>query len=147
SNTTGLNPSTQYFYRVRATNGVGPSDNSNTADATTQAAPALPSPWVQGDIGTNAVSGSASFSSGTFTINGSGTDIAGTADGFHYVYQPWSGNGQIIVRVGSIQNTNSGAKAGVMFRETLDANSKEASLCIMPANGVVFTRRTTTGGS
>src|SRR5205814_10702336 len=35
SNTTGLSAGTQYFYRVRATNAVGPSANSNVANATT----------------------------------------------------------------------------------------------------------------
>src|SRR5206468_5699620 len=35
SDTTGLVAGTQYFYRVRATNAVGPSANSNVANATT----------------------------------------------------------------------------------------------------------------
>jgi hypothetical protein len=39
SDTTGLSPSTTYFYRVRATNAAGASDNSNVDDATTAAAP------------------------------------------------------------------------------------------------------------
>jgi hypothetical protein len=41
---TGLVPQTKYFYRVRATNGVGPSGNSNTISVITpQAAPSRPS--------------------------------------------------------------------------------------------------------
>jgi regulation of enolase protein 1 (concanavalin A-like superfamily) len=39
NDTQNLNPATKYFYRVRATNAVGPSDNSNIANATTAATP------------------------------------------------------------------------------------------------------------
>ncbi|WP_191908826.1 fibronectin type III domain-containing protein [Larkinella humicola] len=39
---TGLNPATKYFYRVKATNAVGESGFSNTADATTQDKPLTP---------------------------------------------------------------------------------------------------------
>ncbi|GAA4410856.1 hypothetical protein GCM10023187_35970 [Nibrella viscosa] len=41
---TGLNGSTRYFYRVRAVNAVGPSAYSNIADATTPAAPVPDAP-------------------------------------------------------------------------------------------------------
>ena len=46
-----------------------------------------------------------------------------------------------------MQNTNAWAKAGIMFRETLAQNSKEASLVVTPSNGLVMVRRTSTGGS
>src|SRR5262249_48114216 len=108
---------------------------------------ALPAPWVQADVGTNQTPGSGTGAGNTFTISGSGTDIWNTIDGFHYVYQPWTGNGQIIVRVTAMQNTHAWAKAGVMFRESLNANSKEAALVVTPSNGLVFITRTSTGGS
>src|SRR5439155_10245604 len=39
SDSSGLSPSTQYFYRIRATNAGGDSGNSNTANATTSSGP------------------------------------------------------------------------------------------------------------
>jgi regulation of enolase protein 1 (concanavalin A-like superfamily) len=108
---------------------------------------ALPSPWLDQDIGGPGVAGSASYASGTFTVKGSGTDIWGTSDKFHYVYQPWSGNGTITARVSGIQNTNPWAKAGVMIRETLAENSIHAMMVWTSGNGFAFQRRSTTGGS
>jgi titin len=147
NNTTGLSASTQYFYRVRATNGVGPSTNSNTASATTQAAPGLPAPWVDGDIGTTGAAGSATFNAGTYTVKAAGTDVWGTADGFNFLYQPWTGDGQIICRVTGLTNTSNGASAGVMIRQSLAANSAEASIVVQASTGIGFVRRTTAGGS
>jgi len=43
--------------------------------------------------------------------------------------------------VESVNNTNAWAKAGVMIRETLDANSANAMVALTPANGVAFQRR------
>ena len=44
-------------------------------------------------------------------------------------------------------NTNAWAKAGVMFRETLDPGSRNVFVPLTPANGVVFQGRPTAGGS
>jgi fibronectin type 3 domain-containing protein/regulation of enolase protein 1 (concanavalin A-like superfamily) len=146
---TGRTASTQYFYRIRATNGVGPSANSNVANATTPAAPGLPSPWVNGDIGSTGATGSSTYASGTFTVKGSGVDIWGTADSFQFMYQPWSGNGQIIAKVDSIQLTENYAQAGVMFRDSLTANAQEASMVVtaQTSHEIGFVRRTSTGGT
>ena len=138
---------TQYWYRVYAFNAAGDSASSSIATATTPGSSALPSPWQQGDIGTVFAAGSASFADGTFSVTASGTDIWTSADGFRFVYQGLSGDGAIIARVGSVQNTHGWAKAGVMFRETLAANSKQASMHVTPTNGTVMTYRTSTGGS
>lgn len=110
-------------------------------------AQALPSPWQHADIGSPSPAGSASFSSGVFTITADGADIWGLSDNFHFVYQSVNGDGEIIARVDSLQNTNGWAKAGVMIRETLNANSTHAMMIVTPSNGTSFQRRTTTGGS
>jgi len=79
-------------------------------------------------------------------VAGSGADIWGGSDQLQYAYQPVSGDATIIARVASIQNTNGWAKAGVMIRETLDANAKNAMMAATPSNGLDFQRRRTTGG-
>jgi regulation of enolase protein 1 (concanavalin A-like superfamily) len=118
---------------------------SNVRTATATTATGLPSPWAQSDIGSVGKAGSGTAADGTFTITGSGADIYATADAFHYVYQKWTGNGSIIAKVNSVQNTDPWAKAGVMFRETLNANSKHAMMVVSAGAGAAFQRRQGTG--
>ncbi|PYR59611.1 MAG: hypothetical protein DMF85_07310, partial [Acidobacteria bacterium] len=102
----------------------------------------LPSPWTQ--VG---IAGDATYSNPTFTVTGAGADVWGTADAFHYVYQPLNGDGSIVARVATVQNTTSWAKAGVMIRNTLDPGSAQAFMLVSWAKGVAFQRRTLDGGT
>src|SRR5207244_2742881 len=99
------------------------------------------------DIGNVAVPGSASYSNGTFSVSGDGVDIWGKSDTFRFVYQQLVGDGEIIARTASLQNTNPFAKGGVMFRESLAADAKEVNVVVTPVNGVRFIRRNLTGGA
>jgi fibronectin type 3 domain-containing protein len=143
---TGLTNGATYYYVVTAVNSAGESGNSSEASATPQASASLPPPWVEQDIGSPSLAGSASYASGVFTVKGSGADIEDASDQFHYVYQSVSGDVTVLARVASIQNTDSWAKGGVMIRETLAANSKHAMMVLTPGNGLAFQRRITTGG-
>jgi regulation of enolase protein 1 (concanavalin A-like superfamily) len=108
---------------------------------------ALASPWSSSDVGTVGLAGSAEYDNGTYTLQGSGRDIWDTVDAFHFAYQPLHGDGTITARVASVDYTDAWAKAGVMIRESLDANARHAMVVVTPANGVAFQRRLTTGGS
>ncbi len=108
---------------------------------------ALPPVWSHQDIGSVGVAGSATHSAGTYAVTGSGADIWNTADGFHYVHQALSGDGEITARVVSVQNTHTWAKAGVMIRESLTAGSRHAMIVVTPSEGVSFQRRASTGGT
>jgi regulation of enolase protein 1 (concanavalin A-like superfamily) len=63
------------------------------------------------------------YANGRFTITGGGPDIWNTADGFHFVYQPWSGDGEIVAHVTYFEYGHYSCKAGLMFRESLDTAS------------------------
>ena len=109
----------------------------------------LPAPWQDQDIGSVGAAGGASTPdyASSYSVQGSGTGVAGNADSFHYLYQPLNGSGQIVVRVATQQNTGASAQAGLMIRETLDPASKHAAMLITPGNGILFQRRTASGGA
>ena len=53
----------------------------------------LPAGWVSQDIGQPGLAGSASLVGRTFTVQGSGVDIGGTADSFQSVSRASAGRG------------------------------------------------------
>jgi phosphatidylserine/phosphatidylglycerophosphate/cardiolipin synthase-like enzyme/regulation of enolase protein 1 (concanavalin A-like superfamily) len=145
-----LAPGTKYYWQIVSktmanVSKVGPIWSFTTAGTAT--ASNLPSPWTDGDIGSVPIAGSAQYSSGTFTVRASGADIWGAADAFHFVYHALTGDGSIQARVGSVQETSTWAKAGVMIRESLAANAKHAFMLVSAAKGVAMQWRPATGGS
>ncbi len=104
----------------------------------------LAAPWKHKDIGAVEVKGGAALSDGVFTLKGT-LDTWGTNDGFHFVWQPMHGNGQIVARVLAVENTQNHAKAGVMIRESLAANARHAQACVTPVDGAQFLARVETG--
>jgi hypothetical protein len=107
----------------------------------------IPSAWQHQDVGAVNPLGSANFSSGVFTVQGSGDDIWGTQDAFHYVYQSLPADGDVAVRVTSVQNTSVNAKAGIMVRASLRADSPHVILDLKPNSEIEFMTRTTAQGS
>ncbi len=120
--------------------------NSNPVyfEVTTQP---LPSGWLNQDVGTGGLTGSSTFSSGTFTVNGSGADIYGTADGMQFAYQPLSGDGTIVARLVNLQGGSGYPKAGVMIRESLSPGSTNAYTLRQQVTGTnfLFSYRSATG--
>jgi len=82
---------------------------------------------------------------GTYTMTAEGADIAGASDQFHFAWKQASGAVEIVAKIGSIQNTDSAAKAGVMIRDTLEADSAHAMVAITPGAGVWFGYRNGSG--
>lgn len=110
-------------------------------------ASSLPLPWRNTDIGIVSAGGSAGFQNNIFTVKGSGADIYGTADAFHYVYQQTSEDVTITAKVNSIENTNVWAKAGLMIRDGISAGAANAAIVITPGNGINFQYRSSTSGA
>ena len=97
--------------------------NGQSAYSSAFTVAALPSSWSDQDIGSVGLSGSATFSNGSFTIGGAGHGIFSyTADGMHFAYQSLSGDGTVVARIVTASNTY--AQTGVMVRETLDPGAK-----------------------
>jgi regulation of enolase protein 1 (concanavalin A-like superfamily) len=101
------------------------------------------------DVGTVAAAGSQSYDadSGTYTVNGDGGDIWGTADQFHYVWTEFPRDAEITVLVKTVQNVTAWTKAGVMIRENLNAGARHASLFATPGKGLAFQRRPVENGT
>jgi len=77
----------------------------------------------------------------TYTMTGAGADIYELSDEFHYAYKQLSGEGSITAKVESLTEINAWSKAGVMIRETLDADSAQVLVSVTPQNGVEFMYR------
>jgi regulation of enolase protein 1 (concanavalin A-like superfamily) len=110
------------------------------------AAQSLPSGWQTIDIAST--SGSASVnSSGTWTVTGSGANIWGTQDQFRFAYRSVTGDMDIVARVASLTASNEWAKAGIMIRDSLNPNARNAFMLLSPGIGAAFQQRASTGGT
>jgi RHS repeat-associated protein len=126
---------------------VAPSMNASNPVAFTVTSQPLPSGWLDGDVGAVGTAGNSSYANGTFTVSGAGSQFSGTADAFHFVYQPVSGDGTIVAQVVSMPT--GAAAAGVMIRETLDPSSANGTAADYVPYGayIQFSVRTTAGGN
>ena len=103
--------------------------------------------FANSDIGDVCTNGSYSEDNGLVSMTGSGADIYGFVDAFHYAYTKKSTDIVIIARVNSMLNTSEWAKAGVMIRESLTEGSKHVNMVLSPGNGTSFQYRYSTDNS
>jgi regulation of enolase protein 1 (concanavalin A-like superfamily) len=91
------------------------------------------------DVGAPPLKGSVEFdiATGQYKITGSGTDIWGKSDQFHYLYKQLSGNFTVTATASFLTGGIGHRKAVIMLRKTLDADSPFLQLAIhgdgMPA--------------
>ena len=115
--------------------------------ASAASAQTLPSGWSTKDIGAVAAVGAATSVNNIFAVSGSGRDVWGAADEFRFVYKSLTGDGSIVAQVTTLDMVDLWVKGGVMMRESLNANSRHASMFVSAGKGLAFQRRTTTGGT
>ena len=109
---------------------------------------ALPASWSSQDVGGPGQPGSASESGGTWIVAGSGGDIWGNTDQFHYACRQVHGNFDISCRVVSfVGGDNAWRKGGLMARATLNGDSRNVAAVLSSANGIRTQSRTADGGA
>ena len=106
---------------------------------------ALPSGWASRDI--NTTGGGATSSSGTWTVSGSGANIWDASDAFQFAYRSTTGDFDISARVTAFDGPNEWSKAGLMVRESLNANARNAFVMFSEGTGPALQYRTATGGT
>jgi hypothetical protein len=100
------------------------------------------------DVGAPPMKGSAEFdaASGQYKITGSGTDIWGKADQFHYVWREMSGDFAVTATAQFLTDGIDHRKAAIMLRQTADADSPFVHL-VIHGNGMPSVQfRTVKGG-
>ncbi|HSH96139.1 MAG TPA: LamG-like jellyroll fold domain-containing protein, partial [Roseimicrobium sp.] len=107
---------------------------------------ALAGPWASQDIGSVGLPGSSGSPGNDIYVTASGGDIWGGSDQCHYVSRTWTGDGTLTARVNGVAKADVWTKAGLMFRESLDANARNAFIFRLPNNDINFQTRSSTGG-
>lgn len=84
------------------------------------------------DVGAPPLKGATEFSaaSGEYKITGSGADIWGRADQFHYLWRQMSGNFTLAATAKFLTEGNAHRKAVLMLRKSLDTDSPFVHLAI-----------------
>jgi hypothetical protein len=82
------------------------------------------------EIGGASPTGNSSYSGGTWTVVGAGAGMKGASDSCHFTYKAITGDGAIIAKVESVENTKMGAKAGVMMRTSLSQGAPRAWMAV-----------------
>lgn len=101
------------------------------------------------DVGGPPVKGAADLdaANGLYRITGSGTDIWGKADQFHYVWREKSGNFAVTATARFLTEGNEHRKAGIMLRQSTDTDSPYCDL-VIHGNGMPAVQfRNATGGN
>jgi hypothetical protein len=114
------------------------------ADASLIPVTGLSGSWRATGVGNPGQAGVASVSGGDYTVISAG-NIGGTADGFHYLYQPMTGDGELRARVTSTEG--SGGHVGIMIRENLTAGSKNVMMSLSPSRAFRWSYRATASGT
>ena len=94
------------------------------------------------EIGNPNQSGNSNLFNGLWALNGSGNGLNERTISYHYAYTELVGDGEMIARVQSIENTDPDADAAIVIRDSLtDAQGSMASISARPQQGTTFAAR------
>jgi hypothetical protein len=105
----------------------------------------LPSGWLDADVGSPGLTGSANFANGTWTITGGGKDLC-ASDQSHFVWKPLSGDAVITAQVLNIANAPAG-QAGLVLRNDLTSGTPAVSVLATTNSGLIFQWRGSSSAS
>ena len=128
-----------YSFIAKATDDAGGSTISSPVSVTVSGTNPLPAGWQSQDIGN--ATGLANSASDVFTVRSAGAGIGATADELHFVWQPWTGDGEIIARVDSLRMVTAQSFGGLMFRESLLPNARQVSLAFQTNSRAILRAR------
>jgi hypothetical protein len=131
--------------------GLNTKQNIQTILKTTITPAPLPLGWEGKDISlVKTYGGVSGFANGQFVVTNYDTQIDNYNDSFYYVYKPMTGDGYFSARVNAVCTAAGCGSAGIMMRESLNANSRHVTMQIAPGTGTrygaVFGFRNATNG-
>ncbi len=108
-----------------------------------------PDEWESQDVGDVGAAGSSELVGTRLIVRGSGADVWGAVDGFHFAHTTISGNFELIAYVADVDYVHRWTKAGLMIRDGLAPDARHAFVLATPTaeKGVAFQRRPTAGGT
>ena len=84
---------------------------------------ASPGGWTSLDVGSPWYAGCDQETSGAYTFMGAGSGTGGNQDSFHYLYIPWSYDGEVVARITGVETLGPQTVAGLMMRSTTSSDS------------------------
>lgn len=105
------------------------------------------SSWQSTDVGAVSYAGTLAVTGNSMFMRATGDDVWGGSDQFRFTYRPLNGDGAVVARITNLGATDAWTKAGVMIRESLNADSKHAFALLSGTQGLAYQRRAAaTGG-
>ena len=128
-------PAGTYALKATAVDNSGAIGSSATTTVTVASASGLPAGQQAVDIGAPVLSGSTSYSNGTYTTSAGGSAIYNNADHFQFVYQSVTAIWMSHSMSRRSRPRYSYSSAGVMIRESLAAGSRHAHMLLSAGRG------------
>src|SRR4051812_776888 len=108
-----------------------------------------PDTWESQDVGDVNAAGASELVGTRLVVRGSGADVWGMADEFHFAHTTIRGDFALTAYVAHVDDVDRWTKAGLMIRDGVTPNARHAFLFATPRaeRGVAFQRRPVTGGT